>query len=420
VSKKLTFFLCLLVISGLSYAQPVIPKLLYSDFIRLDSDSLSGVYYLYKVPLNHLVFEKEADLFLAQYRMSVEVFDADNQRFITRAMKEKNIQVPDYEQTVSPLIFSEGILKLNVGAGIYTVTEIFYDYKSGREVKSPAHQIKIDSSGKMITPLITVDQTVECNDKMSPVLANYGGSLPFDEKKYSFNIPVENLQPDSLFVNVIQYKDTLYNGVLSNPLHKNISLSECGGKILLDEEPGGPGNKIFRLDGISQSIAEGGFEINISEKNNFIDQKKFMFSCRWVDKPFSLRDPETAIKALKFIAADSVISSLLSGDEEDYARNLAEYWKKIDPTPGTEFNPLMKEYYKRIDYAAKNFNTIGGSNGANTDRGKVYIRFGKPFEVDRTSDNYGNIIETWTYNNPQRKFVFVDKKGTGDFSLISG
>ena len=80
----------------------------------------------------------------------------------------------------------------------------------------------------------------------------------------------------------------------------------------------------------------------------------------------------------------------------------------------------MQEFYLRIDYAIRNFKTIAGANGANTDRGKVYIKFGKPVNIDRTSDNHGNIIETWTYNNPQRKFVFVDKKGTGDFSLISG
>ena len=188
----------------------------------------------------------------------------------------------------------------------------------------------------------------------------------------------------------------------------------------MDNDPAKKDYNIFRIDGLSTKINEGAFRISVSADHNFAEGERYILNCRWIDKPKSLRDPELAIKALKFIESDSVISSLLDGDDENYAANLAEYWKKIDPTPGTEFNPLMQEFYNRIDYAVKNFTTIGGSNGANTDRGKVYIKFGKPLEVNRTSDNYGNIIETWTYNNPQRKFVFVDKKGTGDFSLISG
>jgi GWxTD domain-containing protein len=401
-------------------AQPGIPKLLYSDIIQFSSDSASNVYYSYKIPLNHLVFEKEADLFLAQYRISVEVFDADHQKFITRAIKEKNIQVPDYEQTMSPLIFSEGILKLDLSPGTYSMIEIFYDSKSDRELKLPPHTIKIDSAETLVQPLIINDQTVECNNKKLPVLTNYGGDLPFDEHRYSFILPVKGDKTDTLYVNVIQADDTLFNDILNSPVTERVSLSECAGKILLDTDRAKKDYNIFRIDGLSNKINEGIFRINVSTDRNISSGEEYLLSCRWIDKPESLRDPELAIKALKFIESDSVISSLLEGDDENYSTILAKYWKKIDPTPGTEFNPLMKEFYDRIDYAVKNFKTIGGSNGANTDRGKVYIKFGKPIEVNRTSDNYGNIIETWTYNNPQRKFVFVDKKGTGEFSLISG
>ena len=420
MSKIISFFLTLIIFSGVNNAQPEMPRLLYSNIIQFSSDSTENVYYTYKIPLNHLVFEKEADLFLAQYRISVEVFNADNQKFITRAIKEKNIQVPDYKQTMSPLIFSEGVLKLDLSPGTYSMMEILYDSKSDRELKLPPHTIKIDPAKTLATPFIINDRTVECNDRKLPVLANYGGDLPFDENRYTFIFPVKGDKTDSLFVNVIQAADTLFNGILLNPEKDRISLNECGGKILLETDTSKKDYNIFRIEGLSTKISEGAFRINVSEDPNFSKSERYSATCRWIDKPESLRDPELAIKALKFIESDSVISSLLEGDDENYPANLTEYWKKIDPSPGTEFNPLMQEFYNRIDYAAKNFTSIGGSNGANTDRGKIYIKFGKPVEVNRTSDNYGNIIETWTYNNPQRKFVFVDKKGTGDFSLISG
>ncbi len=418
--KKISSLLLILFISGVIYAQPVVSKILYSDFIQLPTDSSETIYYTYKIPLNHLVFEKESDLFLAQYRLSLEVFDSVNQKFITRAIKEKNIQVADYEQTNSSYIFSEGVLELNLNPGIYSVTEILYDYKSNKEFKLPSYQEIVDSNKQIIYPIIVNTQQMECNSAKSSVLSNYGGHLPFDENEYTFVIPVKNPKPDSLFITIIQNKDTLYSGTMENPEEERIKLNECGGKLVIDEIPGVSDYSIFKINGVSNKIKEGPFLIKVSIHSDDSNPEKLQLKCDWIDKPRSLADPEIAIKALKFIEKDSIISLLLSADDEKYERELAAYWKKIDPTPKTEFNPLMQEYYLRIDYAVKNFNTIGGLNGANTDRGKVYIKFGKPVDIIRASDDHGNVIETWTYNNPQRKFVFIDKKGTGEFSLISG
>jgi hypothetical protein len=49
----------------------------------------------------------------------------------------------------------------------------------------------------------------------------------------------------------------------------------------------------------------------------------------------------------------------------------------------------------------------------------IYIKFGKPDQVERASNEKGKIVETWIYTKPQRKFVFVDKQGVGVFSLES-
>lgn len=421
MSKQLPFFLFITILTGQVYAQPESPKLLYSDFIQIPSDTIAEVYYTYKIPLNHLVFEKQADLFLAEYRISVEVFDSNDVKFIARDIKEKNIQVPDYEQTNSRVIFSEGLLTLNLKPGTYLMKEILFDYKSGREFNLPPFPLKIDSTAKFLSPLIITDKTTDCSKRKSPVLANYGGSLPFDEGQYSFLFPVKKkLDAETIYVSVIQDKDTLYKGRLNDPEKVALSLSECGGKIAMDSGSGQGDYSLFKLEGISGRVKEGGFEIYISDTPDLSTGKRFPLASRWIDKPLSLRDPELAIKLLNVIEKDSVINRLLKADDDEYTRELAAYWKKIDPTPETEYNPLMQEFYSRIDYAVKNFATLAGANGANTDRGKIYIKFGKPTDVDRTSDNYGNVIETWTYNNPQRKFVFVDKNGTGDFSLING
>lgn len=402
------------------HAQPELPQFLYSDIVVIPSDSTYNVFYTYKIPLKHLVFEKGTDLFLAQYRISLEVFDVKDEKFISRAIKEKNIQVPNYEQTNSPSIFSEGLLELNLKPGTYKIMEILYDYKSSNEHRFPSKIITIDSVNNFISPIIVDKQTLACNNKQSMVLTNYGGNLPFDENEYFFILPVKNTGEDSLYVKVIQEKDTIFNSIINKPIAGSITPSECGGKLVLDINSDFDDYLLYNIDGLSNKIKEGSFMITVSDKPGSSKPEIFKFACNWINKPLSLRDPEMAIEDLKLIEKDSVTSSLLDANSEDYQKELALYWKKLDPTPLTEFNPLMEEFYLRIDYASKNFTTIAGVSGAKTDRGKIYIRFGKPTEVNRASDDHGNIVETWTYNNSQRKFVFVDKKGTGDFSLISG
>ncbi len=402
------------------FGQSVTARFFFSDIIVTSSDSTNNVFYTYKIPLSRLVFEKGADLFIAQYRLSVEVFNTGNDKFITRTIKEKNIQVPDYSQTVSSDVYSEGVLGLNLKPGDYSVVAILYDYKSGKEHKFPSIILHIDSIKKFYNPLIISKELIPCNEKQSPVLANYSGNLPFDENEYSFIFAVKNNRMDSLFIKVIQDEDTVYRGVMNELLKGTLLPVECGGKILIEFNQDLKEFSIFRIDRISNRIKEGPFLIRISDKPDFSESNDFKLNCKWINKPRSLRDPEIAIKALKFIEKDSVINSLLDANKEEYQKELELYWKKIDPTPLTEFNPLMQEYYLRIDYASKNFTTIEGTNGADTDRGKIYIKFGKPSEIDRSSDDHGYVVETWTYNNTQRKFVFIDKKGTGEFSLING
>lgn len=128
-------------------------------------------------------------------------------------------------------------------------------------------------------------------------------------------------------------------------------------------------------------------------------------------------DPEKAIENLSFIASDSIIYTLLQESTSDYPNVLSEYWKKYDPTPETVFNEVMSEYYKRIDYAIKEFKGIGKINGAKTDRGVVYIKFGHPEKIERSSNSMGQIVETWTYAKPDRIFSFIDKDGKGNFNL---
>src|ERR1039458_3172858 len=69
----------------------------------------------------------------------------------------------------------------------------------------------------------------------------------------------------------------------------------------------------------------------------------------------------------------------LSNDEE--RDNFIEaFWQRRDPTPDTEENEYKEEHYQRIAYANEHF--PAGIPGWKSDRGRIYIVFGKPDEID--------------------------------------
>jgi len=69
----------------------------------------------------------------------------------------------------------------------------------------------------------------------------------------------------------------------------------------------------------------------------------------------------------------------LSNDEE--RDNFIEaFWQRRDPTPDTEENEFKEEHYQRIAYANEHF--AAGVPGWKTDRGRIYIVFGKPDEIE--------------------------------------
>jgi GWxTD domain-containing protein len=69
----------------------------------------------------------------------------------------------------------------------------------------------------------------------------------------------------------------------------------------------------------------------------------------------------------------------LSNDEE--RDNFIEaFWQRRDPTPDTEENEFKEEHYQRIAYANEHF--AAGVPGWRTDRGRIYIVFGKADEIE--------------------------------------
>jgi GWxTD domain-containing protein len=142
------------------------------------------------------------------------------------------------------------------------------------------------------------------------------------------------------------------------------------------------------------------------------------FRMVWPDMPFSLRDVDFALQSLRHITTPSELDSLMSGGFEQERENLERFWKKRDPTPATAFNEVMAQYYRRVDHSIRAFATLKQPDGSRTDRGRIYILYGQPTNVDRTLDPPSG-REVWTYSRLKKRFTFVDATKTGAYVLVS-
>ncbi len=67
-------------------------------------------------------------------------------------------------------------------------------------------------------------------------------------------------------------------------------------------------------------------------------------------------------------------------NDEERDQFIEAFWQRRDPTPDTEENEYKEEHYRRIAYANEHF--AAGVPGWKTDRGRIYIMYGAPDEIE--------------------------------------
>lgn len=82
---------------------------------------------------------------------------------------------------------------------------------------------------------------------------------------------------------------------------------------------------------------------------------------------------------MEFILTEEEMAAfkdLSTGEQEEFLR---DFWLGIDPTPGTAVNEALEEHYRRVRFADLQFG--GPTRGALTDRGRLYIKYGPPDDI---------------------------------------
>jgi GWxTD domain-containing protein len=136
-----------------------------------------------------------------------------------------------------------------------------------------------------------------------------------------------------------------------------------------------------------------------------------------------------------YIITDEERSAFLQlQTNEEREQFIEAFWQRRDPTPDTVENEFKEEHYRRIAYANERFSS--GIPGWRTDRGRIYIMWGPPDEIESHSAGstydrpmsegggqtkvYG--FDDWTYHYMEGigqniTIEFVDPTGTGEYHI---
>ena len=409
--KKLLLTSLLLVSSLTAQVQQ---KIFFSSATFLPSDSSFIVFYAYSIGYNQLVFEKKDESYYAALNISLEILD-DKNSLVKRLFDSKQLTVKNYEETNDASKQINGLINFQLPEGKYSFQTIITDLNSKRELKPRPDSVVI-KRGKIFQPIV-IGKSIECGQTKYPGFINLGGSVPFTDDPIDLIIPILGNGIETIKVAVLNNGEEVYHSEVKDKFVSTLTLELCNEEIIVKTTDKHLKTTNFIVKNINEKLGEGMVQLTVEAGG---EKKIFSQYVVWLNKPFSLTNTESAIKSLKYIEDKKAIDKMLDNDEEMYSSILKEYWKKYDPTPSTKFNPLMGEYYGRVDYAAKNFKPIDQPTGINTDRAKTYIKYGKPLKVERYSNGSGKVVETWHYENPGRKFIFVDKEGTGNYILQNG
>ncbi len=324
------------------------------------------------IPNNKMVFYKGENGFISNLSFNVIVNDANNNIILNDSWDEQVIE--DYfEDTKSNnklvinknLLLPEGNYSLNLFINDYNNHISWYkknDFAVNKNTNFPEISIyqKKNNQFKHIM-----------NDQILDLDTIWINSLMFDNfNKFKINYKYYSTTLDTTKL--------VYESIVDNDNYK----------------------EYFPIEIIDDFFNTLEINMVLNDKN----KKKIINFNREIDIQF---DYSLLVGPMQYILENSEFSlyrkynSLNDSSKIEYIMN---YWNLND----NEKNNLFEEFYKRVIYTNKNFG-YSSASGWESDRGKVYIIYGKPIDIKNQFDIDGD-YEIWVYKN-NLQFIFINRYG---------
>ncbi|MBP1609254.1 MAG: hypothetical protein H6Q04_1489 [Acidobacteria bacterium] len=147
-------------------------------------------------------------------------------------------------------------------------------------------------------------------------------------------------------------------------------------------------------------------KVKAQKKSSRNDQERPQYYKKWLDEDviYIITEEEEAVfKSLK--------------TEEERETFIEQFWARRNPDQRSTSNEFKEEHYRRIAYANQHY--ASGVPGWKTDRGRIYITWGKPDEIESHPSGGSYNREPWegggsTSTYPFEKWWYRHIDGVGD------
>lgn len=405
-------------------------------FFRIDYDLIP---FLRKRP--NMTPPNPEDEYFASLRVGLEIFDGalpesrrSSRQPATSVFRDSfrdTIWVPNFQLTQSRFDHVQGLLQTNLKSRDYHYELQLNVGESIRERPSNRRNLSIPNFNNIETAqFILAESALREDEKITTKLLNYGNNVlygqDFDLLIHLPNSVHDNENPIEL--KFFKFRPASNTEVISEPSFSLTinqedlikasfqSLRRVDGDLVLSLQKDSEGFTYANVQIPNSEFENARYRMELTQAGRDKPLARKAINSQWIDMPVSLYNIDVAIDMMKFIVSENELRRLRSGSSSEKERKFREFWAERNPTPDTEFNELMTEYYNRIDIAYRKF-TSAQVPGYDTDQGRTYILHGPPLEVERRLPTNSPTIEIWEY--PNRTFIFEATTGFGDFKLIS-
>lgn len=391
----------------------------YASFAAEDPELVKFEVY-YQIYNYFLTFNIEDDHYIANYEFIINVRDSKD-NFLKDDKKSRTIKLDDLKRTTSLTEFRTNQATFILEPGKYKIQLLLRD-KNTRKVYTDEFKVKLKKYHQKSPKFSDIEFAqavgsvenetspfIKGNLNIVPSVSHVYGGFEVDNKLlyYVEIYPGKKVGEEAIMITLLRhrfygkmiYRDSVY-----------ITL----------EEP-----RTMQLRNISiDELRPGDYDLELElrdKKFKKMDKKIVSFNIRMTPEMFIKHDFKTVLKQLSLIAEDDEIDKMKDiKDLEKRVLAFKTFWEKRDPTPGSKYNELKAEFYRRIRYATNHFSYLR-NNGWNSDRGRVFILYGEPDQLDDypISPNRRPYQEWHYYKEGRyRKFLFIDENEDGDYRLI--
>ncbi len=368
-------------------------------------ENKTRVDFFIKIPYSNIQFVKTDNAYVGRYSVTITFYDEDEENVIFERFWNERIVSNNFNEAISVNNYNYSYKSFTLKPDRYFLTCEVYDKDSKKSMLYKGFWGVYEYTDEIqLSDVIFVDEIIQGEEgpqyipKVSNEITSKDSNLTFiydaysdEDRKVEVTYIIQNSGREEILTE--QQEVDLKQGINSFE-HELKGISTKLGNYLL---------KVIVND------PEFGYE---EESNKPIISRIYGF-------PGSIVDLDKAIEQMTYIAGASVIDEIQEGETfEEKLRRFKSFWKAKDPSPESEFNEMLTEYYRRIAYANANFKHY--FDGWKTDMGMIYIVLGPPNNVERHPfDLDSKPYEIWDYYDINKRFVFVDQTGFGDFRLLN-